>query len=155
MFKLDRKETRIVLIFGIILFIWFNFLIKEFYKIANGNSMLYYFLFILIYSGFIAYFIFGVHPSKNPRLIFAYFLTFLLGDLLIFPLLIPMDKPPILTQETIYSSDVFVYNFIKGLNVPDVVKYNLVYVGASLAILLIIGFLLEGKRFTDALRSVF
>lgn len=155
MFKLDRKEVRIVIIFGAILFIWFNFLIKKFYEIANGNSMLYYFLFILVYSGFIAYFIFGVHPLKNPRLVFAYFLAFLLGDLLIFPLLIPMDKPPILTQETIYSSDIFIYNFIKDLNVSDIIKYNLVYVVAGVLILLIIGFLLEGKRFTDALRSVF
>lgn len=151
-FRLEKKELKIIGMVALALFIFFGFFVDKFYSLASNNVQLYYFIFLFVYGFFILKYIFEENGFTNLRTLFAFILIFLSTDVLAPPILISKSVIPNLPIEAQFSSDLFLYNLLPNL-LPHVIKYYFTYVVFPLIFLIIAAVLLHRKKFTDFIKG--
>jgi hypothetical protein len=147
--KIDKKERNILIGMFVVLTLWFVLFLDKFYDVANGNSKLFYFIFLFAYCYLISKFFFN---DGNLKAVLIFFIVLLTSDLLLPPYVLVKSAIPVLAENLRFSSDYFIYSFMPtGWN--HVTKYYLTYIGFPILMWGILALLFDRKKFMSLLKS--
>lgn len=154
-FRLDKKELKIIFGVSIFLLLWFSVVIPELILKSQSNLLLTYAIFLVIYGLFTMFFIVGINPLQNIRLLVGIIIIWFASDLIFPPILISKTVPTILSTEAQFSTDYIVYTLLSNLlNITNPkTLYYLVYVVIPIALLVVSAFIIQRKKFTEFLKG--
>jgi len=112
--------------------------------VTNG-VVIAYSLFLIFYAVF-AY-LAGAIVGKGPKALVLFLLVFLIGDLWVLPIMLPMNHPPVgLTPEQSLSSDVFLYQVYSSFGLSYAAIWWLIYLVTPLSLLGLLMLELKSNR---------
>jgi len=147
--RIDKKERNIILGIILILSVWFAFFLNKYYELANGNTLLFYALFLFAYSFLISKFFFG---DGSIKAILMFLIVLITSDLLLPPYILVSHALPILTDNIKLSSDYFIYSLFPS-SWSHTLKYYLTYIGFPVLMWSILALLFERKKFMSLFKS--
>lgn len=151
-FNLDNPEKRFFVYATVILFLWFTFGVSYIGGYVQSNFMMIYTFFSLIYAWLI--FKYVLNLPDDSKLFIAFFMTMLIGDIILFPYLVNTTGLIQLPGQAMLSSDIYIWHFLPA-NFPPLIKYYIIYVVVPALGLLLARFLAGKKDFKNILKSAF
>jgi hypothetical protein len=147
--KIDKKERNVLIGMLIVLTLWFVLFLDKFYDVANGNSKLFYFIFLFAYSYLISKFFFN---DGNFKAVLIFLIVLIISDVLLPPYILTKSAAPVLADNLKFSSDYFIYSLMpSGWN--HLIKYYMTYIGFPIFMWSILALLFDRKKFMSLLKS--
>lgn len=147
--KVDKHERNVLMGALLVLGLWFGYFLDQFYNIANGNSILYYFLFLLVYVFLISKFFFG---ESHFKVMISFFVVLLVSDIILPPYILTKETAPELSDNLQFSSDFFIYSLLP-ISINHTVRFYLTYIGFPVLALALLALMFDRRKFMNLLRQ--